>query len=156
MHPIFPDVCVMAAQNVQCIMVFGLHFVGHVTAHAHTITPTMSSVNDVDIGSLSLRILVRWLEYETRDGETTSAIYVMETTGRYVCIVYTTDGRSIQESLVVPDPTPPPVTVTPPTNLTAKWVDGADGSLGNIQVTWGVPRHSDNLEYEWQLATCNV
>ena len=54
MHPIFPDVCVMAAQNVQCIMVFRLHFVGHVTAHAHTITPTMSSVNDVDIGSLSL------------------------------------------------------------------------------------------------------
>ena len=46
---------------------------------------------------------------------------------------------------MVPDPTPPPVAVTPPTNLTAKWVDGADGSLGNIQVTWGVLRHSDGL-----------
>ena len=67
------------------------------------------------------------------------------TPGKYVCVVYTTDGRRIQESLVVPDSTPPPVTVTPPTNLTAKLMDGADGSLGNIQVTWRVPRHSDGL-----------
>ena len=44
---------------------------------------------------------------------------------------------------MVLNPTPPTVTVTLPTNLTAKWVDGADGSL--IQVTWGVPRHSDGL-----------
>ena len=62
---------------------------------------------------------------------------------------------------MVLNPTPPPVTVTPPTNLTAKWVDGADGSL--IQVTWGSlvtlmdwwgTRLPGDNQCEWQLATC--
>ena len=105
----------------------------------------------VELSSADIRIFIIYRDGQSLDsrqvnGETTTAIIVMETTpGKYLCIVYTTDGRSIQESLVVPDPTPPPVTVTPPTNLTAKWVDRADGSLGNIQVTWSVPRHSDGL-----------
>ena len=79
-------------------------------------------------------------------GESTAVLTVARAGyGTYLCVVTTTDGRVLQSSLVVPEPTAPPDYITPPTSLTVEWVVGGDGSLGNILVRWEEPEVSEGL-----------
>ena len=79
-------------------------------------------------------------------GETTAVLTVDQPgPGSYLCIVTTTDGRILRSSLEIESPPSPPSFLSPPNSLTADWVAGDDGNLGNIRVTWEEPSISEGL-----------
>ena len=97
-----------------------------------------------------LRFFILYMEVDIHAtpsyGESTAVITEpIIGTGLYVCVVATRDSI-FQDSLEIgqPDLQPCP-TLPPPQFLVAEWMDGDDGSHGNILVNWEEPECSDGL-----------
>ena len=104
------------------------------------------SLSESDIADISIFYNGQDLHGRVMYGTTTTVISAVGSSpGNYVCVVTTNDGRIEQALLEISNPTLPPSTVSPPTSLEAEWVDGADGSLGNILVSWEEPVSSEGL-----------